>query len=148
MADSQQKEFFSEIKNEFKDLGSKVNKLFDEIVRSKEKEEYHVQADMYEAAGRLMVELDLPGFVKTDVSVQIRDNQLIVKGARTRNVDEVASTLVRERVFGAFDRSFTIPAGVDTSSVKAKFDNGVLSISLQKEVAEVKEEKGEEISID
>ena len=149
MADSQSKEFFSDIKNEFKDLGSKVNKMFDEIVRGKEGEaEYRAVADMYEAEGKLVVALDLPGFAKADVNVQLRDNQLIVRGVRTRNVEDSVKTLVRERVFGKFERTFTIPAGVDTSTIKAKFDNGVLSISLQKEIIEVAVEKGEEINID
>lgn len=148
MADSQQNEFFSDIKNEFKDLGNKVNKLFDEIVHGKEKADYQAVADMYEFNGQLIVELDLPGFVKSDVSVQIRDNQLIVRGARARAIEGKVTQLVRERVFGKFERVFTIPSGVDTSTVKAKFDNGVLSISLQKEVYEADVEKGEEVRID
>jgi HSP20 family protein len=145
MADSQ-KEFFTDIKNEFNNLGSKVNRLFDEIVRGKEgTSEYKVVADVYEFGNTVVFALDLPGFTKSDVNVQIRDNQLIVRGARTRTSDGDFTYHSSERVFGAFERFFMIPAGVDTSTVKAKYDNGVLSISLKKEIAET---EGEDISID
>jgi HSP20 family protein len=145
MAESQ-KEFFSEIKNEFKDLGSKVNKLFDEIVRGKESAtEYKVSVDVYEIGNKVVFALDLPGFAKSDVNVQIRDNQLIVKGSRTRPSDGEYFFHSRERIFGSFERSFIVPAGVDTSTVKAKYDNGVLSITLQKESVVT---EGEEVSID
>ncbi|MEM0995533.1 MAG: Hsp20/alpha crystallin family protein [Bacteroidota bacterium] len=146
MAESQN-EFFTEIKNEFKDLGSKVNKLFDEIVRGKDgvDSEYKVPADIYEAGSQVVFALDLPGFNKTDVAVQIRDNQLIVRGARKRNLDEKVVMHSREREFGSFERIFTIPAGVDTNTVKAKYDNGVLNVMLQKESVVT---EGEEIKID
>ena len=145
MADSQN-EFFSEIKNEFKDLGSKVNKLFDEIVRGKEGTgEYKVFADVYEIGSAVVFALDLPGFQKSDVAVQIRDNQLIVRGERKNNEDEKVTMHSREREFGKFERIFTIPAGVDAGTVKAKYDNGVLRISLQKESVVT---EGEEIAID
>lgn len=139
-------DFFSEIKSEVKDLGSKMNKLFDEVVRGKgEVGEYPVSADVYETAQEFVFLLDLPGFSKTNVSVQIRDNQLVVKGSRERADGDDIKHHVKERVFGKFERSITIPNGVVQDNVKAKFEEGVLSITLQKESIEVKEEASIEI---
>jgi HSP20 family protein len=137
MAD-QQKEFFSDIKNEFKELGSKVNKLFDEMVRGKGAEaSYHVVADIYETSDSVVYELDLPGVAKTDFSVQVRDNRLLVRGRRARAYDGGVKEHLTERGFGEFTREFIVPAGVDTTQTKAKLDNGVLRISLPKQVEEI-----------
>jgi HSP20 family protein len=137
MAD-QQKEFFSDIKNEFKELGTKVNKLFDEIVRGKGAElTYAVNADIYETSDSIVYELDLPGVAKTDFNVQVRDNRLLVRGRRAQSYEGGVKQQLSERGFGEFVREFIVPAGVDTTQTKAKLDNGVLRISLPKLAEEV-----------
>lgn len=136
MAD-QQKDFFSDLKNEFKDLGTKVNKMLDEVVRGKDKGTYAVAADVYETSESVVYELDLPGVAKTDFSVQVRDNKLVVRGHRSPASEGSVNKLFSERGFGDFHREFIVPAGVDTSRTKAKFENGVLRISLPKEAVEV-----------
>jgi HSP20 family protein len=137
MADSQ-KEFFSDIKNEFKDLGTKVNKLFDELVRGKGAEaSYTIAADIYETNESIVYELDLPGVAKTDFNVQVKDNRLLVRGRRARAYDGGVKQQLSERGFGEFVREFIVPAGVDTTQTKAKLDNGVLRISLPKQAEEV-----------
>lgn len=143
MAESN-KEFFSEIKSEFQNLGSKVNKLFDELVHGRETEQtYVVAADVYETEEHVAFVLDLPGFNKSDVTVQIRDNKLVVKGARERG--EVGEIRQSERRFGSFEQMFSLPQGVDQNQVRARFELGVLTITLPKDSVEV---EGTEVNID
>jgi HSP20 family protein len=74
---------------------------------------------------------------KTDFSVQVRDNRLLVRGRRARAYDGGVKEHLTERGFGEFTREFIVPAGVDTTQTKAKLDNGVLRISLPKQVEEI-----------
>jgi HSP20 family protein len=135
---NQQKEFFSDIKNEFKEIGSKVNRMFDEFVRGREGSKgYAITADVWETREEMVFELDVPGFSKADFSVQIRDNALVVSGSRNRSTGSEISYHLRERSFGEFERTFAIPASVDQGRIKAKYENGVLRVSLPKEAVEV-----------
>lgn len=147
MAGSQ--DFFKELKSEVKDLGSKMNKLFDEVVRGKgEGSEYKVEADVYELDNQMIFELDLPAFDKKEVSVQIRDSQLVIKGERTRDYDGNVVISLRERSFGSFERAFTLRGDIDKENVKAKFENGVLKVSLNIDRPEDEVVDSSDVSID
>ncbi len=129
-------DFFDDLKSSAKDFGSRVNKFFDNIVNGNEDNEYPAAADVVELGDRVVFALDLPGFEKSDVTVQIRDNQLVIKGQRKPTYETDVTYHVRERAFGPFERSFTIPPGVEQEQVKAKFENGILRVTLPKEAIE------------
>lgn len=130
-------DFFDDLKSSAKDFGSRVNKFFDNMVSSDEDKEYPAAADVIELSDRVVFELDLPGFDKSEVSIQIRDNQLVIKGQRKPSYESGVTYHVRERAFGAFERSFTIPSDVEQEQVKAKFEeNGILRVTLPKEAIE------------
>ena len=126
------KEFFKEMKQEFQELGTKVNRLFNDIVKGKDGEgEVSPKMDAYELNSTLVLELDLPGFEKADVRVQVVDGNLVVQGKRKRVQEtETAYYRMRERRFGAFQREFSLPEGTDPSQIKARFNLGVLTITL------------------
>lgn len=146
MASSQ--DFFQNLKSEAKDFGSRVSNFFDDIVGAKDGEKmYPALADVLEQDKAVVYYIDLPGFDKSAVSVQIRDNQLVVKGERLRDHDGNVALHLSERPFGEFERSFSIPSGVEQEHVKAKFENGVLQITLPKEVMEESTD-ATEVSID
>ena len=147
MAGSQ--DFFSEIKSEVKDLGSKMNKLFDEVVRGKGSASgMEVASDMYETTTSFVYEVDIPGLDKTQVAVQIRDNALVIRGERVRENEENVIYHMRERAFGEFERSFPLPKGIEEEKVKAKFINGILRVTLPKEAEEEPDYDAREINID
>jgi HSP20 family protein len=139
MAEQQnQKEFFTEIKNEFKEIGSKVNKMFDELVRGKDGGKSYIPAvDVWETKEELVYELDLPGCSKSDFNVQVRDNSLVIKGQRTRTTAGDVNYHLRERGFGEFERTFPIPGNIDQNRIRAKYDGGVLRLTLPKEAVEI-----------
>lgn len=135
---NQQKEFFTEIKNEFKEIGSKVNKMFDELVRGKDGgKSYTPATDVWETKEEMVFELDLPGCNKSDFSVQVRDNCLVIKGIRNRVTEPNTTFHQRERGFGEFERTFILPANVDQGRIKAKYDGGVLRLTMPKEAIEI-----------
>ena len=92
--------------------------------------------DIYEDSQRLVLKLEVPGIRQEDLDIRVENQTLTVKGERKFAQDEKEENFHRiERRFGSFVRSFTLPMTVDTGSVKAAYDAGVLSITLQKKEA-------------
>lgn len=89
--------------------------------------------DISEDDDHYVVTAELPGTKKDDVTVEIHENVLTVRGHK-RNEREEKSEQRRyvERSFGSFSRSFTLPANADGDHIKARFDDGVLTVSIQK----------------
>jgi HSP20 family protein len=89
--------------------------------------------DILETTESYVVKAELPGVPKEDVHITVENNVLTLKGERRFEKDETKENYHRvERTYGAFARSFTLPTRVDHDSVQAKFDNGVLTITVPK----------------
>jgi HSP20 family protein len=79
------------------------------------------------------VTAELPGVSKEDVDVDLENNVLTIRGEKKQQKEEKEKEhYLFERYYGSFQRSFSLPAPVDESSVKAEFRNGVLKIHLDK----------------
>jgi len=92
--------------------------------------------DVYEDANRLVLKLEVPGIPQEDLQIHLENQTLTVKGERKFGKDEKEENFHRiERRYGSFVRSFTLPATIETDSAQANFENGVLSIALQKKEA-------------
>ena len=92
--------------------------------------------DIYEDANRLVLRLEVPGIPQEDLQINMENQTLIVKGERKLVKDEKEENFHRiERRYGSFVRSFTLPATMETESAQANYENGVLSITLQKKEA-------------
>jgi HSP20 family protein len=105
--------------------------------------------DVDESDSHYLVSFDLPGINKQDVNIEVRDNQLIVSGERKEERKEERKDRVStERLYGAFQRAFTLPSTVDADRVEANYENGVLRVAIPKSEAakpkqiEIKEGKG------
>ncbi|MES2709487.1 MAG: Hsp20/alpha crystallin family protein [Verrucomicrobiota bacterium] len=89
--------------------------------------------DATESDSGYQLSLELPGVNPGDVKVVVRDNVLTISGERTATAPvEGAKTHISERVFGAFQRRFTLPKNADGERVSAEFKNGVLLTSIPK----------------
>jgi len=92
--------------------------------------------DIYEDEQKLVLKLEVPGVKQDDIDIRLENQTLTVKGERKFESEEKEENFHRiERRFGSFVRSFTLPVSVDTTSVAAKYDNGVLAIQLAKKEA-------------
>ncbi len=88
--------------------------------------------DVFARGDDLVIRVSLSGVYPEDVDVTLSGGVLTVSGERRSelNEDEV-SFYVRERYYGAFRRSITLPAGVDESDISADYDNGLLEITVR-----------------
>ena len=93
--------------------------------------------DIYETGNGVALKAELPGIKKENVSIEVKDNMLIIKGERVSdpNVGE-DKYYRRERCFGSFYRSFTLQDAIDPEKIKAKFKDGVLEIEIPRPEAE------------
>ena len=89
--------------------------------------------DVTESANRYVVSAELPGTKKEDVTVEVHDGLLTIRGEkRSEQVEEDERHRHVERVFGSFTRSFSLPANADGNRIKAHFEDGVLRVEIPK----------------
>jgi HSP20 family protein len=92
--------------------------------------------DVYEDGHKLTHRLEVPGIPQENLQINLENQTLTVKGERKLARDEKEENYHRiERRYGSFVRSFSLPATIETDSAQASYENGVLSITLQKKEA-------------
>jgi HSP20 family protein len=118
-------------------LQDRINRLFeDAFPRTAEEEDlasctWRPPVDIFEEDNGFVVQVDLPGVNKEDVTVEIKNNLLLIQGRRQveSEVDD-DRYYRRERTCGTFQRSFSLRTAVAPDSIKASFKNGVLTIRM------------------
>ena len=133
-------------------IAKKMNNLINDVEKgfSIEYGKFAPRVDILEDEKKLYVQAEMPGVNKQDVKVTVsEDNVLYIKGEKKplekAEAEECDSCYVRvERNYGSFVRSFMLPDNIISDSIKAKFENGVLEISLEKK----EPEKPKEINVD
>lgn len=76
---------------------------------------------------------ELPGMSEKDIEVALTDGMLTLKGEKKQEKEQKEKNFyLSERAYGAFERSFTLPDGIDADKVAADFAKGVLTITLPK----------------
>ena len=97
--------------------------------------------DISEDEKNIYLEAELPGVKKEDLKVKLEDNKLTILGEK-RNFsenDKNRNFYNRERIFGTFEKVFTIQSEINNDNIKAEFENGLLSLAIEKFVPEKKE---------
>ena len=90
--------------------------------------------DVSEEKDSVHVELELPGMEKSDLSVEVLDDHLVVAGEkRTSARREEGSLVITERAYGSFKRVIPLPCSVESEGTKAKYKDGVLSVTMPKD---------------
>ena len=88
--------------------------------------------DVFQRGNDLVVRADVPGLSKDDITVDIADDQLTIRGERRYDHEEERDGVFRsERSYGSFCRVVPLPQGAIADSAKATFNNGVLEIVVQ-----------------
>ena len=120
-------------------LQERINRVFEDIFPAAgEREDFGLMdwrpvVDTYEKEDAVMIKADLPGVKKEDISIDIRQNVLTLSGERSHEKDIREDQFHRrERYFGRFQRSFTLPENVDPEHVDARFKDGVLEVRVPK----------------
>ena len=123
----------------FRGMGDVDKKLYGKHAAQMMKTDVHEHEDQYE------VDIDLPGFKKDEITLDLENGYLTVSAAKGLDKDEKdkKGKLIRqERYAGSMQRSFYVGEGVTEEDVKAKFEDGVLKLNIpKKEAPKVPEKK-------
>ena len=96
-----------------------------------------IKVDVKETDQGFTVQAEMPGVPKEDIQLTI-DGSIVTLSAEVKQSDTQSDdekVLRSERYFGSVSRSFQLPADIDPDTAKAKYDNGVLSLTLRKKKA-------------
>ena len=133
-------------------LQGQINRLFeDSMARSEASDEaltacaWRVPVDIFETEDGICVKAELPGIRKEDISIEVKENILSIKGERVSEPEIQPDRYYRqERCFGNFHRSFSLRYSIKPEAIKAKYKDGVLEIIIPKP----EEERPKQIKID
>jgi HSP20 family protein len=124
---------------ELNTLQDRVNRLFHESFNNEGRDEslstssFAPAVDVYEDEHSIALKIEAPGVDEKDIDVRIENNVLTVHGERKFEKEEKEENFRRiERQYGSFTRTFNLPTTVDTESVSANYDKGVLKVTLAK----------------
>ncbi len=94
--------------------------------------EVNIKVDVKENENEYVVEAELPGVEKDDITLELRDELLTISVEKKDEIDEENDNYIRrERHYGSMSRSFYVD-NIDGEKVKAKFENGILYVNLPK----------------
>jgi HSP20 family protein len=101
--------------------------------------------DLVDKQDKLVAKVELPGVEKKDVKLSLNDNNLTIQGEVQKDEEtKKEDYYYRERAYGSYSRTISLPAEVDKEKIKAKFKNGILEITIPKKP----EVKPKEITIE
>ncbi len=126
----------------FYDMQSEMNRMFDEMFgtlartggrqRGEAPSQWAPALDVLQEDGDIVVRAELPGVKPEDVNITLHNSVLTISGERQAEEQKQGSGYyVRERRYGSFRRSMTLPEGTDESKVHARFEDGVLEVIVE-----------------
>lgn len=100
--------------------------------------------DIEETSDHYVVRGELPGLKEEDIKITVEDNRLVLRGEKRREVEQSGTNYHRsERVYGQFERSFTLTHAVRQDKIEAIYKDGVLEVRIPK----AEEAKAREIPV-
>ena len=110
-----------------------------------------MNTDIKETEKGYELTISLPGVKKEDIKAEVKDGYLMITAAANSKTDEKDKTgkyIRRERYSGSMSRSFYVGDGVSQEDIKAKFENGVLTLDVPKKEAKPAVEEKKTIAIE
>jgi HSP20 family protein len=122
---------------EFSTLQDRMNRMFRDSYGERDEalttSTFAPPVDVYEDEHNVTLKIEVPGIDEKDLDVRVENNTLTVHGERKFEKEEKEENFRRvERQYGSFTRSFTLPNTVDTDSIQAAYEKGILKIQLAK----------------
>ena len=109
------------------------------------KEKNLMKTDIKEKKDKYVIEMDLPGFEKENIKIELNNGYLTISGKQENKIDEEEEKFVhKERFYGECTRSFFVGDNIKEEDIDAEFKNGILKIDIpkkeeQKELPETKQ---------
>ncbi len=121
-------------------LGNRLSRMFNDVLggadwgyRDSAAATWVPPVDVLEEADAIRIVAEVPGVKPEDVKISVEGNVLTIQGTKQQVAEEQTERVHRyERTYGAFERTFTLPATVDAEHIKATYDSGVLTVTLPK----------------
>jgi HSP20 family protein len=89
--------------------------------------------DVSEDENTLRITMELPGVDPNDVRLSLENNVLTIRGEKKQQLDDTSERVHRfERTYGMFERTFVLPNTVDSERIDARYENGVLLVTIPK----------------
>jgi len=141
--------------SELEEMSTRMNQLFDKLAHTGNGErealtraiDWAPNANVSETEREYRVTAELPGVAKEDVHVSLEEGALTIRGERTRREEDKGEKMHRvESFYGSFLRRFAMPEDADEGKIDAKFEDGMLTVTIQKTAAK-KPAKAKEIAI-
>ena len=110
-----------------------------------------MKTDIRETDGSFELDIDMPGFNKEDLKADLKEGYLTISASTNKDdgeKDENGRYIRRERYVGSCSRSFYVGEDIKQDDIKAKFENGILKISVPKKEAQPKVEEDKHIAIE
>ena len=115
---------------ELAELRSRFDRLFDDWLDGHERA-WTPAIDVVRENDHLVLRADLPGIKPEEVKIEVEDDILTVSGEhRESKVEKDKRYVRRERRYGSFSRSMTLPKGVTAKDIKARTHNGVIEVTI------------------
>ncbi len=122
---------------EFRRMQERFNRFLEDFARVPEFKEYFreyrmgMPVDVIDEGDHIKVIADVPGFNKEDIEIYFEDGDIVIKAERKEEVEEKKKDYIRrERRMGKFYRRISLPADINKDEVKARYNNGVLEITI------------------
>ncbi len=111
-----------------------VDRFFNDSITRAGGSTFVPKTDVVETANAYEVHLALPGVNKEDFNIEVNDNYLTISGERKfQNEKKDKNYHAIETHYGSFSRSFTLPENIDASKINAKYNNGILEVTIPKD---------------
>ncbi len=110
-----------------------------------------MSTDVRETDNAYYIDMELPGFAKEDVQAELKDGYLTINAAHNENKEEKnkeGKFIRRERYTGSYQRSFYVGEQMTQEDIKAKFNNGILTVEVPKKEAKPEVEQKKYITIE
>jgi HSP20 family protein len=110
-----------------------MNKFFSENPSSvKYDSGYNPRTDVSEDENAYYADVEVPGVKKEDIKITLNDNVLTIEGEKKPSTDKTKKYHKSERNYGTFSRGFSFTEKVNPESTEAKFENGILTVKVEK----------------
>lgn len=124
-------QFTLDIEKQLANFGREIQNVIEKVAPSEQNRvNFEPTCDLIERAESLLILMDLPGMKKEMIKITLKNRVLTISGERELYLEDGETLLRSERKEGAFSRSFPLPEDADPKSIEAKFQNGVLNITI------------------
>lgn len=117
-----------------------MDEFFNDAVATRQSS-FAPRINISENEKQFLIDVEIPGIDKKDIDVSLENRQLTISGERKMETESNGTRFHRvETHYGSFTRSFRLPESVDEESIVAKYNNGILNITIDKSEERMKKQ--------